>query len=132
MINDFKSMGSALPLLWHDKVTIYGVVDEDDGIFTENRDTLIVKDEPAKIILKGLKASNQSEFGTDDYDAKLLIRNGIKIPAGADIFVTDVNGGEVKYKQSSRGYIGYISHQEVALIRSEKAKEEVDNGLGKS
>ena len=48
-----------------------------------------MEDEPAKVVLKGQSPSEQSFFGTDEYDAKLIIRNGIKIPAGADIYVTD-------------------------------------------
>ena len=54
-------------------------------------------------------------------DAKLLIRNGIDIPAGAVIYITDQNGNTVKYKRSSKGYSGYYSHQELAMVRDEKA-----------
>lgn len=120
----FNSMSKALTKLWFDKVTIIGVRDNSDGVFTDGKPVTIVKDEPAKVILKGLKASEQTFFGTDAYDAKLLIRNGIKIPAGAVIGVTDVNGQVTQYKRSSKGYAGYISHQEVAMVRDEKAKEE--------
>ena len=53
--------------------------------------------------------------------AKLLIRNGIDIPAGAVIYITDQNGNTTKYKRSSKGYSGYYSHQEIAMVRDEKA-----------
>lgn len=120
----FKKMGKSLTKLWFDKVTITGVRDSDDGVFTDGAPVTIVEDEPAKVVLKGLKASDQSFFGTDSYDAKLLIRNGIKIPAGAEMVVTDVNGQVTTYKRASKGYAGYVSHQEVAMVRDEKAKEE--------
>ena len=74
-----------------------------------------------QVILKGLKTSEQSFFGTDEYDATLLIRTGIDVPAGATIIVTDVNGKVTKYKRSSKGYSGYVSHQEIAIVRDEKA-----------
>ncbi|MGJ4013032.1 hypothetical protein ACLOEZ_10495 [Levilactobacillus brevis] len=120
----FNRMSKSLTKLWFDKVTITGVQDSSDGVFTDGRPVTIVEDEPAKVVLKGLKASEQTFFGTDAYDAKLLIRNGIKIPAGADIMVTDVNGQTTNYKRTSKGYAGYVSHQEVTMVRDEKAKEE--------
>jgi len=120
----FNRMGKSLTKLWFDKVTITGVRDESDGVFTDGKPVTIVEDEPVKVVLKGLKASEQSFFGTDNYDAKLLIRNGILIPAGAEMVVTDVNGQVTQYKRASKGYAGYISHQEVAMVRDEKAKEE--------
>lgn len=120
----FNRMGGTLRRLWFDRVTITGVRPASDGVFTDGKPVTIVEDEPAKVVLKGQKASDQSFYGTDAYDAKLIIRNGIKIPAGADIMVTDVNGQVTKYKRASRGYAGYVSHQEVAMVRDEKAKEE--------
>ncbi|RHW50272.1 hypothetical protein DS831_06025 [Bombilactobacillus bombi] len=118
-------MGDILPILWFDKVTIIGTKPHKHGSFTNNEDAVIVQDEPAKVILKDIKPSEQSFFGTDEYDAKLLIRNDIKIPAGAKIVVTDVNGNKVQYIRSSKGYGGYVSHQEVAMIRDEKASDNV-------
>lgn len=122
----FNRMGSQLTKLWFDRVTITGVKTVKDGVFTDTVPVTIVEGEPAKVILKGLKASDQTFFGTDDYDAKLLIRNGLKIPAGADIDVTDVNGQLTHYKRASKGYAGYVSHQEVAMVRNEKATEEAE------
>lgn len=122
----FNRMGNQLTKLWFDRVTITGVKAVTDGPFTDTEPVVIVENEPAKVILKGLKASEQSFYGTDAYDAKLLIRNGLKIPAGAEIDVTDVNGQVTRYKRASKGYAGYASHQEVAMVRDEKASEEVE------
>lgn len=120
----FNKMGSQLTKLWFDRVTITGIKTVKDGVFTDTVPVTIVENEPAKVILKGLKASDQTFFGTDTYDAKLIIRTGIDIPAGCDVWVTDVNGQTIKYKQTGRAYTGYVTHQEVAMIRDEKAKEE--------
>ncbi len=122
MINAFNKLKEVVPILWTDKVTIQTtkkVVNEHH--ITTSESVTVVKDEPAKVILKGLKASEQSFFGADEYDATLLIRTGIDVPAGATITVTDVNGQTTKYKRSSKGYSGYVSHQEIAMSRDEKS-----------
>ena len=122
MIDAFNKMKELAPMLWTDKVTIQAtmkVVNEHH--ITTSEPVTVVSDEPAKVILKGLKASEQSFYGTDEYDATLLIRTGIDVPAGARITVTDVNGKVTKYKRSSKGYSGYVSHQEIAMTRDEKA-----------
>lgn len=122
MINAFNKLKEVAPILWTDKVTIQAtkkVVNEHH--ITKSEPVTVVSDEPAKVILKGLKASEQSFFDSDEYDATLLIRTGIDVPAGAIIIVTDVNGKTTKYKRSSKGYSGYVSHQEIAMTRDEKA-----------
>ena len=122
MIDAFNKLKEVAPILWNDKVTIQTtkkVVNEHH--ITISEPVTVVTDEPAKVILKGLKAGEQSFFGTDEYDATLLIRTGIEVPAGSTIIVTDVNGQTTKYKRSSKGYSGYVSHQEIAMTRDEKA-----------
>ena len=122
MINAFNKLKEVAPMLWTDKVTIQAtkkVVNEHH--ITTSEPVTVVSDEPAKVILKGLKASEQSFYGTDEYDATLLLRTGIDVPAGATIIVTDVNGKSTRYKRSSKGYSGYVSHQEIAMTRDEKS-----------
>ena len=122
MINAFNKLKEVAPILWNDKVTIQTtkkVINEHH--ITTSEPVTVVSDEPAKVILKGLKNSEQSFFGSDEYDATLLLRKGIDVPAGSTIIVTDVNGKVTKYKRSSKGYSGYVSHQEIAMTRDEKA-----------
>ncbi|WP_461244462.1 hypothetical protein [Secundilactobacillus muriivasis] len=120
----YGAMAAALPRLWHDRVKIVGVKEVKTGAFTDTVDVVIADDEPAKVSLKSLKASDQKQFGTDQYDVVMYIRTGLKMPAGCDVYVTDINGQTIKYKQTGRAYTGYVTHQEVAMIRDEKAKEE--------
>lgn len=129
-MNGFKRMAGVLPRLWNDRVTITGVRVVKDGSFTTTEDVTVCENRPAKVVLSGLKASEQSFFGTDAYDAKLIIDNGVKIAAGDLITVTDVNGQVTKYKRTSKGYTGYYSHQELAMVRDEKAKEVSGDELG--
>lgn len=122
MIDAFNKLKEVAPILWTNRVTIQAtkkVVNEHH--ITISEPVTVVTDEPAKVILKGLKNSEQSFFGIDEYDATLLIRTGIDVPAGSTIIVTDVNGKVTKYKRSSKGYSGYVSHQEIAMVRDEKA-----------
>lgn len=117
----FEGLKQVVPRLWFDKATIQGTKKVVKNHVTNNVPITIVENEPCKVILKGQSAGTQTIFGTDKYDAKLLIRNGINIPAGAVILVTDQNGNTTKYKRASKGYTGYYSHQELAMIRDEKA-----------
>lgn len=129
-LNDaFEQMGKSLTALWFDRAKITGWQPVKDGSITSTKEVTIVDDEPCKISRKSLKPSDQKDFGTDEYDVVMYIRTDIDIPAGSNVYVTDVNGKVTKYKQSGKAYTGYVSHQEVALIREEKAKETVSNGI---
>lgn len=120
-MNQFEGLKRVVSLLWTDKAKITGTKKVTKNHITNSVEVTIVEDEPCKVILKGQSASTQTIFGTDEANAKLLIRNGIDIPAGAVIYITDQNGNTVKYKRSSKGYSGYYSHQELAMVRDEKA-----------
>lgn len=117
----FNGLKKVVPLLWKDKAKITGTKKVVNNHITNSVPVTIVENEPCKVILKGQSSSTQTIFGTDEADAKLLIRNCIDIPAGAVIYVTDQNGNVTKYKRSSKGYQGYYSHQELAMVRDEKA-----------
>lgn len=120
-MSQFEGLKKAVTLLWTDKAKITGTKKVTKNHITNSVEITIVENEPCKVILKGQSAGTQTIFGTDEADAKLLIRNGIDIPAGAVIYITDQNGNTVKYKRSSKGYSGYYSHQELAMARDEKA-----------
>jgi hypothetical protein len=128
----FKKMNGVIERVWNDRVTITGVKNGKRGPFSEDEQVIIVENHPAKVILGSQKPSDQSFFGTDQFDAKLLIDNDVSIPAGARITVTDVNGHVTEYKRASKGYLGYVSHQELAMVRDEKAKEVIDDGVGRN
>ena len=117
----FEGLKQAVPRLWTDKATITGTKAVVKNHITNNVAVTIAENEPCKVVLKGQSAGTQTIFDTDEADAKLLIRNGIDIPAGAVIYITDQNGNTTKYKRSSKGYSGYYSHQEIAMVRDEKA-----------
>ena len=120
-MSEFEGLKKVVSLLWTDKAKIIGSKKVTKNHITNSVETTIVENESCKVILKGQSAGTQTIFGTDEADAKLLIRNGIDIPAGAVIYITDQNGNTVKYKRSSKGYSGYYSHQEIAMVRDEKA-----------
>lgn len=108
--------------MWSDKATIIGTTKSKDsrGI-TKMVDTTIVSDEPCKVVKKTLNGGNQSFFDEVKYNSLLLISNGIKIPQGADINITDINGNVTNYRLASGGYAHYTTHQEVAMVLDDKA-----------
>ena len=120
-MSEFEGLKKVVSLLWTDKAKIIGTKKVTKNHITNSVEITIVENEACKVILKGQSAGTQTIFGTDEANAKLLIRNGIDIPAGAVIYITDQNGNTVKYKRSSKGYSGYYSHQEIAMVRDEKA-----------
>ena len=117
----FNGLNGAIKKLWTDTVTIKSTKAVKKGAVTSSETVTIADAVPAKLILKSTKASQQGFYGTDDYDAELLIDVGIDVPAGSTVEVTDTNGKVTKYKRSSKGYSGYQTHQEIALVRVEKA-----------
>lgn len=121
IIDELQSHARFLHILYNDKVTITGQVSVKNGSVTEQQDVTIATNIPGKVIMSGLKAGEQQEFLSNGYDAKLLIDNGIDVPAGAHITVKSMNGQVTHYKRASRGYAGYGSHQEVAMVLDEKA-----------
>lgn len=118
----YKKMAKAMPLLNNVTVTITTTEPVKDGPFTKaGAPVAIVTDHPAKVSKGNLSAGQQKEYLTDGYDAKLIISKGVRIPAGCSIIATDHSGQVTKYKRASRGYSGYQSHQEVAMVLDEKA-----------
>jgi predicted secreted protein len=122
----FAKMGTVLKTLYRDRVTIYGGKAVVRNGATEVQPVVIASNYPAKLSLKALQASVDGNYGTDAYDAKLILDNGVSVPAGAVIDVLDVNGRTTRYKRSSAGYTAYASHQEMAMVRDEKAKVSID------
>lgn len=122
MINSQK-FKKAAKILWSSKATIYGQVATQDGVFDDTTEQVIVENEPCKVIVNTIKSDSMNMVNEQTYDAKLLIRNGIKIPSGAKIAVMDVNGQTNNYKQATQGYTGYANHQEVTMLYDEKAKQ---------
>ena len=123
MNDPFSEAGAILAILYRDRVTIYGGRPITRNGATEIVDVVIVSNHPAKVsTIQQQQPSEDGQFGTDAYHAKLFLDNSVSVPAGAIIDVTDVNGHTTRYKRSSAGYTAYASHQEIAMVRDEKAK----------
>lgn len=120
-MNSFDGLKQAVSMLWTDRVKITATTKVVKNHITNSVEKIIIDNESAKVVLKSQSAGTQTFYDSDKYDAKLLMRNGVEIPAGATIYVTDQNGNTTKYKRSSKGYSGYYSHQEIAMVRDEKA-----------
>ncbi|WP_424571937.1 hypothetical protein ACOV5J_03045 [Weissella soli] len=124
----FAKMGTVLKTLYRDRVTIYGGKAVIRNGATEVQQVVIASNYPAKLSVNSrtLSPSADGNYGTDAYDAKLILDNGVSVPAGAVIDVVDVNGHTTRYRRSSAGYTAYASHQEITMVRDEKAKGSID------
>lgn len=108
--------------IWNDKATIKASKPvKDTRGFTVNSDVLVVENEPCRLVKKSLNSGKQGFYDEIKYNALLLIRNGINIPAGSDIYITDINGNNTLYRLASGGYANYTTHQEVAVVLDDKA-----------
>lgn len=126
MNDPFRASGAILATLYRDRVTIYGAKPVVRNGATEVQDVVIVSNYPCKLSLKNQQPSADGQYGTDAYDAKLFLDNGVSVPAGAILDVTDVNGNTIRYKRSSASYTAYASHQELNMVRDEKATVKID------
>lgn len=126
MNDPFRASGAILATLYRDRVTIYGAKPVVRNGATEIEDVVIVSDYPCKISLVNQQPSENGQFGTDKYDAQLFLDNDVYIPAGAILDVTSINGQTLRYKRTSASYLAYASHQEVKMVRDEKATVKVD------
>lgn len=79
-MSEFEGLKKVVSLLWTDRAKITGTKKVTKNHITNSVETTIVENEPCKVVLKGQSTSTQTIFGTDEADAKLLIRNGIDIP----------------------------------------------------
>lgn len=126
MSDPFREAGAILGTLYRDRVTIYGAKPVLRNGATELQDVVIASNYPCKLSLNNQQPSADGQFGTDAYDAKLFLDNGVSVPAGAILDVTDVNGNTTRYKRSSASYTAYASHQELTMVRDEKATVKID------
>ncbi|MCL0319379.1 hypothetical protein [Apilactobacillus xinyiensis] len=119
---DYKRFTKATKMLWRDKVTITQFTSVKDGLVNKNKRVVIAEDKPCKIIKPSLSPDKMNNgVNEESYNAVLLLDNDIKVPSGATMLVTDVNGNTRRYKQATSGYTNYVSHQELAVMYDEKA-----------
>jgi hypothetical protein len=116
-----KRLAKAKHLLDNVKVTINTMETSTKGPFTNHdQPQVIVTGYPARVVKGGLTSQQQQEFLPDTYDAVLIIDTGISIPSGCTIDAVGLDGAITHYKRATRGYAGYYSHQEVAMVLDSK------------
>lgn len=120
----FNQMSEEIEILYRDKVTIYAAESKktDRGMISVSK--IIAEEYPCKLSISGPKASEPNGiYGTDEIDAMIYMDKSIKVPAGAKIDVELSNGSVLHFKNASKGYQEYQSHQEISVVKDEKAKE---------
>lgn len=118
----FKRAKKDIESLYRDTATVYTYSNAGGSGFDDDEKqlNLIVYRAPAKLSKSGLKPATQVTFADAEYDAMLYIDTAVEIPAGAIIDVTNVNGLTTRYRRASGGYMGYVTHQEVAVVYEER------------
>jgi len=114
----FKRAKKDIESLYRDTATVYTYSNVSSTGFDDDEKQLnmIVKNVPAKLSKSGLKSASKETFAGVDYDAMLYLDVSVEVPAGAIIDVTNVNGLTTRYRRASGGYMGYATHQEVAVV----------------
>lgn len=126
MVSSLASAGARLAkakhMLDNAWVTIKTTQAVKKGVFTDGTEPVtIVTDYPARVIKGSLGSKDQAEWLPDEYDAVLVIDTGIKVPAGCTVDAKGLDGELTHYVRATRGYAGYHSHQEIALVLAERA-----------
>lgn len=118
----FKRAKKDIESLYRDTATVYTYSNVGGSGFDDDEKqlNLIVDKAPAKLSKSGLRSATQVTFADAEYDAMLYIDTDVEIPAGAIIDVTNVNGLTTRYRRASGGYMGYATHQEVAVVYEER------------
>ncbi|MHD0291344.1 hypothetical protein [Weissella tructae] len=108
--------------LYRDTATVYTYSNTKSTGFDDDKKQMemVVENVPAKLSKSGLKSASKETFAGVAYDAMLYLDTSVKIPAGAIIEVTNVNGLTTTYRRASGGYMGYATHQEVAVVYEER------------
>ena len=80
-----------------------------------------IVDAPCRISRKSHQVVAESSGPTVDYEIRLYCDQSLSVPAGSRITVTDAHGNTRSYKLSSEAFNSYLTHQEIVLVREDKA-----------
>lgn len=79
------------------------------------------EDKLCRISQKQLTPTTTGPFAGEIYQTVLYCSPELEIKSGTEIVVKDTHGVVRNYKRSSEGFSSYRTHQEIILIRDEKA-----------
>ena len=91
------------------------------GSITKQKWVNKVLDQPCRISQKQLTVASGGDIAGLSYVTTLHCDPNVEIPAGCRLKVTDIHGNVRDYKRSSEGFSSYRTHQEVVVLREEKA-----------
>lgn len=126
-----KAFQNAIPpveSLYDSTFDVYGHQESynpDTGVTESTNDVLVVKGAKGRLTQKPRAGSTAvSDVGAEPeiiYETKLLCSTDVEIPAGARVVVTDIHGNVRDYRRADEGFMSYITHKEVTLIRNVNA-----------
>lgn len=95
--------------------------DVEDGPFTKGDWVNVVENEPCRISKKQLNPTSSEDVAGMSYILALYCAPEIEVKAGSRILITNRYGEVREYKRSSEGFDSYATHQEIIIMREEKA-----------
>lgn len=94
-----------------------------EGTITKSKWVAVndLKDIPCRISKKQITPVSEGEFAGISYLISLYCDPLLEIEPGSRISITDLYGVVREYKRSSEGFSSYRTHQEISIVRDDKA-----------
>lgn len=116
--------------LYFDTFTMYGFkeIKLANGSLQNTPNHLLLSDIPCRVYQRaraGTTAVSDGQAPAISYELRLMCNPKYDVLAGSRYVVTDVHGNVREYERADEGFISYISHQEITLIRQRDVTETV-------
>lgn len=126
----FLKAEKAIESLYFDTFSMYGFkeVQKPNGSISNVPNQLLIKDAPCKVYQKARAGTTAVTDGQDphlSYETKLMCNTSYNVLGGSRYVVTDVHGNVREYVRADEGFEGYVTHQEITIIRQRDVTETV-------
>lgn len=102
-------------------LTIYELRPIPNNPFEKDEWVEVATDIACRIKQKQLNATSKDDIASFDYTNVLYCSPEFEIKAGSKLVVTDIHNHIKTYKRTSDPFNSYRTHQEIIVVRSEKA-----------
>lgn len=121
----FENAIPAVESLYDSTFDVYAhneIYNPETGVTNSSNELLVTKGAKGRLTQKPRAGSTAvSALGVEPeiiYETKLLCPVDVDIPAGSRVLVTDIHGHVRDYRRADEGFMSYITHKEVTLIRN--------------
>lgn len=111
----------AFERLYDAKMNVETYTTYKEGNVTMQGWQVTLTDVPCRISKKNLASVNEANGPLIAYEIRLYCAPEVDVPAGSRVTVTDQHGHARMYKATSEAFNSYFTHQEIAVVREDKA-----------